>query len=773
MSGSILGAAVRRREDPRLITGRGAFVDDLVRPGCLHAVFVRSPHAAARILDLDLASARATPGVVGVFAAADLGLEARQTFPLIADSFARPPLAGEEVRFAGEAVAVVVAESRGAAADAAQLAMVNYEPRPALVGAEAAVAEGAPLLFPEHGSNVAFEDEYGAHHDVLAGADVVVRARFRNQRLAGVPLEAGAVLAEPDPETSGLRLYVSTQSPFQVRDFVAESLGFEEGAVRCIAPDVGGGFGSKLAVYPEQAVVAALARRLGRPVRWVETRAESMVAMTQGRDQVQDVALAATRDGRVLGLRADVLADAGAYPGLGAILPMYTGQLLSGVYTIPRIHFRARSVCTNTTPVSAYRGAGRPEATALIERAMDMLAAEVGLDPAEVRRRNLIPAGAFPHETAAGATYDSGDYAAALALALDVAGYSELRREQKRRREVGERRVLGVGLSTYVEITAAGSPTEYASVEALADGAFTVLVGTAAHGQGHATAFAQIAAATLDVSTDSIEVVEGDTGRVPRGDGTSASRSVQLGGSAVLEASRALLESGRRLAAELLEADANDLAPGPQGIGVRGSPGAVATWAALSAASRERGEGALREEVDVMAEPSYPFGAHVAMVEVDLDTGDARALRHVAVDDCGTVVNPLLVAGQVQGGVAQGLGQALYEEVVHDPAGNPVSASLLDYVIPSAAEMPALVTAHTITPSPHNPLGAKGVGESGTIGSTPAVQNAVVDALAHLGVRHLDMPATPERVWRALNALSQPPQSGPGAGPRASGASST
>jgi carbon-monoxide dehydrogenase large subunit len=755
MPGSILGSAVRRREDPRLVGGQGRFVDDLPPQGGLHAVFVRSPVAHARLTGLDVSAASRVPGVVAALGAAELGLPARLSFAVMPEAFARPPLASDTVRFVGEAVAVVVAETRGSAADGAQAVAADYEPRPVLATPADAAAEGAPLLFPQHGGNLAFEVAFGGDEDVLAGADVIVRGRLVNQRLAAVSLEPNAVLAAPDEETGGLRLWASTQSPFQVRDFVADCLGLPESAVRCTAPDVGGGFGAKLAVYPEQAVVAALALRLGRPVRWIESRSESFVAMTQGRGQVQEFELGAGRDGELVGLRARVLADAGAYPGQGAFLPYLTGQMLAGVYRIPRIDYSARVYVTNTTPTGAYRGAGRPEAAALVERAMDMLAAELGIDPAALRRRNLISPDAVPHPTATGASYDSGDYGGALDRALRLAGYDELRAEQRRRREAGERKLLGIGLSTYVEVTAVGSPTEFASVEAAADGGFVVLVGTASHGQGHETTYSQIVAGTLGVAPDAVRVVEGDTGLVPRGDGTSGSRSVQLGGSAVLEASRALLERSRRLAGDLLEASPEDIVTlGDGRLGVRGAPGSGLGWAELAAAAIERGEAPLREEHDAFAESSYPFGAHVAVVEVDQETGEARLVRHVAVDDCGTQVNPKLVEGQVHGGIAQGAAQALFEEVVYDADGTPLSATLLDYGVPTANELPAFETGSTVTPSPLNPLGAKGIGESGTIGSTPAVQNAVVDALAHLGVRHLDMPLTPERVWRAVRHLS-------------------
>ncbi len=750
---SILGASVRRREDPRLLRGEGSFVDDLAPEGCLHAAFVRSPVPHGRVRDLDLGPTRRLPGVVAALSAADLRLPARLAFGVMPEVFARPPLAGDRVRFVGEAVAVVVAETRGAAADGAQAVAVEYEPLIPVLGAVAAAAEGAPLLFPEHGSNLAFEVAFGPDEDALAGAEVIVRARFRNQRLAAVSIEPNAVLATPDAENGGVVLWASTQSPFQVRDFVADCLGLPESSVRCIAPDVGGGFGSKLPIYPEQAVVAELARRLGRPVRWIETRSESFVAMVQGRDQLQEVELGAGRDGLLTGLRVKVLADAGAYPGQGAFLPFLTGQMLAGPYRLPRVQYLARSYATNSTPTAAYRGAGRPEATALLERAIDMLATELGLDPAVLRRRNLIPPAEFPYETVTGATYDSGAYEAALDKALELVGYDQLRAEQRRRRETGERRLLGVGLSTYVEITAIGSPTEFASVEAEPGGGFLILAGTADHGQGHRTTYAQIAAEVLGSPLEAFRAVQADTGRVPRGDGTASSRSVQLAGSAVLLAARELLERGRELAGDLLEAEPEDVVATPEGLAVRGVPGSELSWARLAAAAEERGEAPLRGQCDMFADSSYPFGTHVAVAEVDAETGEVGLLRHVAVDDCGTVVNPMLVEGQVHGGVAQGVGQALYEEVVQDGEGNPLTASLLDYMVPTAGEVPPIDTARTVTPSPNNPLGAKGVGEAGTIGATPAVQNAVIDALAHLGVRHLDMPLSPERVWRALHSL--------------------
>jgi carbon-monoxide dehydrogenase large subunit len=741
---SALGGAVRRREDRRLVTGAGQYTDDVRREDALHAVFVRSTFAHARITNIEVTDAVAMPGVAGVFLAADLGLAPRAAFPA-PDTMARPPLASEVVRFVGDAIAVVVAGTRDQAVDAAAAVVVDYDPLPVVIDPELALAADAPILHAEKGDNLAFTVETG-EAGALDGAEVVVRARFLNQRLAAVPIEASAILAEPDGQ-GGIAMWVSTQVPFRVRDEVAESIGLPESKVRVIAPDVGGGFGAKLMTYPEQSILGALARKLMRPVRWFEHRTENMVAMTHGRGQVQDVALGATRDGKLVGLQVEVVADAGAYPGLGTFLPFYTGQMAPGVYDIPKVHFRARLAATNTTVMSAYRGAGRPEAASLIERAMDMLAAELRMDPAELRRRNLI-AGEFPHTTTTGAVYDSGDYVRALDMALGAAGYEDLRREQRTRRERGDRLQLGIGISVYVEMTAVGIPTEFGEARAEPDGTFVVSAGTTSTGQGHETAYAQVAATALGVPMESIRVVQSDTGKVNRGDGTYGSRSLQMGGSAIRVASLALVEKAREEAARRLEAGLEDIVRFEDGrFGVKGSPGSALSWGELAS------EGALVAEEDfVQADQTYPFGCHVAVSEVDVETGEARLLRIVAVDDCGTLINPMLAEGQVQGGIAQGAAQALYEEFVYDPEGNPLTASLIDYAVPGIGDLPTFETLHMETPTPHNPLGAKGIGESGTIGATPAVQNAVIDALAHLGVRHIDMPLHPMRVWEAIQA---------------------
>jgi len=736
---SALGGVVKRREDPRLVTGAGRYTDDVQPPRCLHAVFVRSPHAHARIASVDVSDALSLPGVVGVFQAADLAFESETP---------RPRLCAEEVKFVGDAIAVAVAATRGEAVDAAAAVVVEYEILPALVDTTHALEPGAMLVHPDKGDNLAFEFDLG-EEGALEGADVVVRARFINQRLAAVPIEANAVVAEPDGQ-GGIRMWTSTQVPFGVRGAVADSLGLPEASVRVIAGDVGGAFGAKLMTYPEQSVIAAIAQKLDRAVRWCEYRSENMVAMTHGRGQVQDVALGATADGKLVGLEARVVSDAGAYAGLAPPQLVLTALLASSVYAIPKIRWQGRCVYTNTAVMSAYRGAGRPEAIALIERAMDMLALELQMDPAELRRRNLI-AGPFPYTTVTGLTYDTGDYARSLDLALSAAGYDDLRTEQRARRDRGDRLQLGVGLCTYVEMTAVLNTSEFGEARAEPDGSMVIVVGTTASGQGHETAYAQLASGLLGVPIDSIRVVQSDTGIVPRGSGTSGSRSLQLGGSAVRGACILLVEKAKDEAARRLEASAEDIVRMPDGrFGVQGVPATALSWAQLAA------ETALVAEFDFeQDDQTFPFGCHVAVVEVDVETGQSQLVRHIAVDDCGTVLNRMLVEGQIHGGVAQGVAQALYEEFVYDAEGNPLTTSLIDYTIPSIGEIPQVETVGMETPTPLNPLGAKGIGESGTIGATPAVQNAVIDAVSHLGVRHIDMPLHPMRVWEAIRRAQE------------------
>jgi carbon-monoxide dehydrogenase large subunit len=754
MTGPTSDGAVLRREDPPLLTGAALYCDDLVPPGALHAVFVRAPLAHGRILVIDPAPAAAMPGVAGVFTAADLDLP-----PLPAGgapaAMARPVLATGTVRFLGEAVAVVVAATRAQAIDAAEAVEVDYEPLEVVTDPRAALAADAPRLFAE-GGNLAKARRWPEPSRALEGAEVVVRGRFVNQRVAAAPIEPNAAVAVPEPERDGLTLYAPSQAPHWTRDTVAEVLGMDPGRVRVVVPAVGGAFGARIHTYPEQVAVAALAWRLGRPVRYVESRSETMLAMTHGRAQVQEVELAATRDGRITGLRARLLADGGAYPADATPMPSSTRYMASGVYRIAKVEVAWECAATNTTPVAAYRGAGRPEATAMVERAVDLLAARLGIDPAELRRRNLIPARAFPYTTATKARYDSGDYQGALDRVLEAAGYEQLRGEQAARRQRGDVRQLGIGLSVYVEVTGFGS--EFGEVVVEADGRVTARTGVAPHGQGHETAFAQLVAATLGIGADQVGVVHSDTFAVPRGEGTMGSRSLQVGGSAVAGAATQVLEKARALAAHLLEAPAEDVAVFPgEGLGVAGAPETALAWAELAAAAADPDrrppgmDAGLAAAVDFELEHStFPFGAHVAVCEVDTETGLVRLLRHVAVDDSGRIHNRMLAEGQVHGGIAQGVAQALFEQVGYDEDGNCLHGNLASYAMPAAADLPAFETQRMQTPTPLNPLGVKGIGESGTIGATPAVQNAVVDALAHLGVTHIDMPLTPERVWRAL-----------------------
>ncbi len=750
----MFGVPALRSEDPRFLRGRGRYLESIEIPGALHAAFVRSIMPHAKVDGIDATAALSLPGVVGTYVAGDLALAPLPPSGTVEGDhaadleglFSREPLAREVVRFVGEIVAVVVAETPGQAVDAAEMVSVDYDELPVVVDVEAAVGDGAPLLWPEFGTNVAHA--FGStrdDEDPLDDAEVVVRGRFVNQRVAPAPMETNGIAVVPENDGT-YTIWASTQIPFDVRDDLAETLGVGRDRVRAIAPDVGGAFGAKLQIYAEYHAVAAVAARVGRPVRWQETRSESMLSLTHGRAQVQTVELGARRDGTLVGLRADILADMGAYP-IGAFMPGTTQEMLCGVYRIPRVASSGRSVVTNTTPVAPYRGAGRPEATALIERAMDMLATELDMDPVELRRKNFIPPDEFPHTTVTGVTYDSGDYEKSLDEALRLVGYDAIRVEQAARRARGDELCLGVGVATYVEITAFGG-REFAAVEIGGDGRARVSVGTTPAGHGHETAFAQLASASLGIPFEHVTVVHSDTGLVARGEGTWGSRSLQVGGSSVFEQAEAVVEKGLEAAATLLEVDAADVERVEGGFAVVGAPDRTIGWGEVAAASEGgslRAEGRFRQRGS-----TFPFGAHVAVVEVDTATGHVRLLRHIAVDDCGRILNPALVQGQQHGGLGQGIAQALFEEVLYDESGNPVTSTLATYQMPSAADLPALETSNTETPTDLNPLGAKGIGESATIGSTPAVQNAVVDALSHLGVRHIDMPLTPERVWRAL-----------------------
>ena len=753
-----MGNTVLRREDPDLLTGRPRFVDDMSPPGTLHLAFVRSTMPHAEIASVGTGPARAAPGVVGVLTAAELPIGPQPQFIMLPPEASRLPLA-EVARYVGDPIAAVVAESRRAAVDAAELVEVGYEPRVAVTDPFEALVAGAPVVVEALGSNLAMQFSTPADPEAMSGHDLVVKGRIINHRVSPAPIEPSAVLASPGvgDGAEGVTLWCTAQRPHDVRDAVAAALESTPERVRVIAPAVGGGFGAKASIYPEFLVAAWLAQDLRRPVKWVETRSENLVNMTQGRDHVHDVELGVSADGTFRWIRIRATANAGAYPGIGAVLPVFTMLMASGPYRIPTVHYEAVAAATNTTPVAAFRGAGRPEATLSLERIVDRAAAELGMDPAELRRRNLLAPDEFPLTTPTGARMDCGDYGRALDLALETAGYAELRAQQARRRAAGDRRLLGIGVSTYVEVTAAGMAREFGSVTVELDGTVTVRVGTASHGQGHATAFSQVLGEVLGVPADQVRVIHSDTVEVPRGGGTAASRSLQIGGSAVWTAANEVLETARRLAASLLEADVADIVVAPGGLAPVGVPARTVSWAELAAAAagddRPDGvePGGLAAETDFdQGESSYPFGAHVSVVEIDSDTGETRVVRHIAVDDCGRILNPLLVEGQVHGGVATGISQALYEEATYDAGGNPRNTNFADYAIPAATELPRFETAHTETPTPLNPLGAKGIGESGTIGAAPAVQSAVLDALAPLGITHLDMPFTPQRVWRAI-----------------------
>jgi carbon-monoxide dehydrogenase large subunit len=764
-----LGARIKRREDPRLITGTATYVDDLQMPGLLHVVLVRSPHAHAKITAIETERARTAPGVVAVWTGEDVrarcgplpvgsrlkDMKVPKRYPLVIDGV---------VRHVGDPVAAVVATELPLARDASELVEVTYDPLPAVTDIEAALTPQAPVIHPELGTNVCFRLTFGANvDDAFTHADRTLSLRVVQQRLVPSPMETRGVVAQF--RGGELTIWTSTQIPHVVKTTLAETVRVPEHQVRVVAPEVGGGFGCKLDVYAEEALLAALAVALGRPVKWIETRQESFLATVHGRGQVSYVDVAAQADGTITGLRARVLADLGAYSQLlTPSVPTNTGLMASGCYRIPHVFAEVIGVFTTQTPTDAYRGAGRPEATFSIERVADVVARALKLDPADVRRRNFIPPEAFPYKTATGATYDSGNYAQALDKALKIVGYPALREEQRRLR--GQGRFLGIGLSTYVEITGLGAATalpggnwESATVRVEPTGKVTVLTGSSPHGQGEETTFAQIVSDRLGVSVDDVVVVHGDTRAVPHGVGTFGSRNTAVGGSAVYLASTRIREKATAIAAHLLEVSPGDLVADGAQFRVRGSPQRTVSFpdvarAAYKGAKLPPGTDPGLEATHFFAPPDrvFPFGTHICVVEVDPDTGEVAIRRYVAVDDCGNIINPLLVAGQVHGGIAQGLAQALYEEAIYDQEGQLLTAGFLDYAVPRAAHVPVMELDHTVTPSPHNPLGAKGVGEAGTIGSIPAVVNAVLDALAPFGVESLDMPLTPRKVWQAISS---------------------
>jgi len=774
-----VGGGVLRKEDPTLLTGQGTYVESISLPGTLHVAFVRSPLGAAAIEGIDLSAALAAPGVVAAFTGEDLAGEWAASLPMawpVTEEIRIPdhwPVAKDAVRYVGDAVAVVVARTRAQALDAADLVDVDYAERDAVVDIEGAMAEGAPTVHEQYENNECYTWTLtnGDVDAAFAKADIVLKRRYVHPRLIPNAMEPRAVVVQPVPAAGDYTVWSTTQIPHIAKILFALTAGIPESRIRVIAPDVGGGFGSKLNVYAEELACLALARRLRVPVRWVATRSEGYLATIHGRDQIQDIELAADAEGKILGYRVKLLANMGAYLQLvGPGVPLLGAFLFCGSYGGEAYHFECTGVFTNTTPTDAYRGAGRPEATYAIERAIDALAREVGVDAAEIRRRNFLPKGEMV-QSPGGLAFDSTDYEPNLARALELADYEGVRAEQAARRESGSTKLLGVGLSTYVEMCGL-APSQVlgslrygaggwdaATVRMLPTGQAEVVTGSSPHGQGHVTAWSQIAADALGVPFEDVMVLHGDTHVAPHGMNTYGSRSLAVGGVAVHNACGRVVGKARRLAAHLMEVAPEDIDFEGGTFAVKGVPDRKMTiqevaYAAWTAHSLPEGEEPGLTEDSVFDPPNFtfPFGSHVCVVEIDAETGRVEILRYVAVDDCGTVINPQIVEGQVHGGVAQGIAAALYEEARYAQDGTLETASMVNYLVPSAAEMPSFELDRTTTPSNSNPLGVKGIGEAGTIASAPAVMNAVVDALSHLGVTEMPLPATPQRVWGAIRS---------------------
>jgi len=782
-AGGELGRGRRRKEDAKLVTGQTNWTDNITLPGLLHMTVLRSPMAHAKIVSVDVSAALEMPGVIAAYSGADLadvmGDSMPCAWPVTPDmvSPVHTPLATDEVRYVGDGVAVVVARDRYTAADALEAIAVEYDQLPAVVDMEVALADGAPLVHEDKGTNRCFRFEFpGAGADYAetvrgAGDDaVVVRRRFRQQRLLPTPMEPRGVVVAPIAAADEFTMWSTTQIPHILRVMLALTTGIPEHKLRVVAPDVGGGFGAKLNVYAEEVLALVVARKLGRPVKWTESRSENYQATTHGRDQIQDIEIAATKDGTLLGLKVELLADMGAYlqlitPGV----PVLGAFMFPAIYKMPSYSFTCTGVFTTKTPTDAYRGAGRPEATYAIERIMDELAAELGRDPMELRKQNWIKHEEFPYDMVAGLTYDSGNYEAATEKAEQMFDMAGLRAEQVRRRESGDPVHLGIGISTFTEmcglapsrvlgsLSYGAGGWESASVRMLPTGKVEVVSGATPHGQGHHTAWSQIVADSLGVPFDDVELVAGDTKSSPKGMDTYGSRSLVVGGVAIHKATGKVLEKAKRVAAHLLEASEDDLEFGAGTFSVKGSPEARLTIqevALATFAAHNLPDGMEPSlDSDYVYDPenfSYPHGTHLCAVEIDTETGFTKIRKYVCVDDVGKIVNPVIVEGQIHGGLAQGIAQALYEEAVYDAEGNLTTGSLVDYLVPAAPDLPHFDTGRTETPATSNPLGVKGVGEAGTIASTPAVVNAVVDALRPFGISDIDMPATPERVWRAL-----------------------
>ncbi len=769
---TMVGARIHRREDPRLVRGGGRYAHDFVRPHTTYLTVVRSPHAHARVTSIDVTDALRAPGVLAVLTAADFKKVLSGTLP-VAPAFVaekkmvpdRFPIAENEVRYQGEPVAVVVAETRYQCADAAELVQVGYEELPAVMDLEQAMDAGSPTAHEGLADNIGWDLTYSADADAaFAEADVVVKQRILQQRLAPTSIETRGVLAEWHPGDETMTMWMSSQNPHFIRLFIGGAMGIPETRFRVISPDVGGAFGSKISPYPEDYLVPAASKLLGRPVKWIELRTESLQNTTHGRGQVFDVEIAGSRDGQLLGLKVTQYLDCGAYMGTWSAFQA-CACLLPGAYEWKQVASRTVGILTNKVPTDPYRGAGRPEATHLVERMVDMFAAEIGMDPVAVRRKNFIRE--FPHTNPFGLTYDSGNYDGSLDKALQLAGYEDFRRQQEEARARG--RYLGIGISTWIEIcgfgpSAATGPatggialTESAQVRVFPTGSVAVYVGSHSHGQGHDTTFAQIVADNLGVAMDSIEIRHGDTAEGPAfGYGTYGSRSLAVGGLSVLRATQRVREKARKIAAHQFEAAEEDVVFDQGEFYVKGSPENRKKMGELAFAAYGPG---LPEDMELGLEavayfdpPNFvwPFGAHICVVEVDPETGSVEMLKYVAVDDCGNVINPMIVEGQIHGGIAQGMAQALFEEVVYANDGTLRTGTLLDYTVPTATEIPDLLLDSTVTPSPTNELGVKGIGEAGTIAASAAVINAICDALAPFGIRHVDMPASPDRLWAEI-----------------------
>ena len=768
---SIVGAKVIRKEDPNLLTGRGQFVDDIQLTGTTHMAFVRSTEAHALIKGIDVSAALECEGVIGAWTAADLELPPLPGVP----GLERPALAIDKVRFVGEAVAVVVAENKYAAADGTELVIVDYEPLGAVTNIEEATAENAPLLYDELGSNtvaeVPTEDDHQAIFDAAPHTETI---KLINNRCTAAPIETNACLADYGP--AGLTVWASFQAPHHLRNRISAWLDIPQDQCRVITPDVGGGFGQKINFTPEFFVAPVLSKILNRPVKYSQTRSEAMTSMYHGRAQEQEVSVAFDNDGKIQALKVFASQDMGGYAdGTGMGMPVLTTAMSAGCYVIPNVSIAWRNVLTNTTPIAAYRGAGRPEATYLIERAMDHIAYKLDMDPTEVRRRNYIPKDSFPYPTHSElAVYDSGNFEGALDELLNIMDYQSLREEQAANREDPEKPLLGIGFSSWLEIAGFGPPGslegfghlgswESVQIRIQPDGSAIIYTGASPHGQGTVTTFAQIASEYLGIDYEKISVRHGDTATIPQGIGTMGSRQVAVGGEGVKNASLKIVENAKSIAAHKLEANPEDIEVADGSLFVKGTPSKNLTWAEVATFSFQRLE--LPEDMDpgsldttILQEVpnfSFPSGAYACVIEIDRQTGDARIRDMYLVDDCGTVINPLLAEGQVHGGVAQGIAQALYEEFSYDENGQPTTATFIDYLMPGAPDLPSYISGRINTPNPNNSLGAKGIGESGSVGTPPAVINAVVDAVRHLGVTHIDMPATPQKLWEILQGGSK------------------